>query len=237
MQNLQPATSRRSEPPIHPFITGIRGEPTSNPQLMLRTDPKRLIADPKRALRSLAGEAGFTLLELTIGIGLTVLLIGALMSPLVLASRHQVSDSNYTWAQQKARTGLNEIVRQVRQSWQILSTGPNSVEMNITQNGVSDEVYYECDVSQPGTQYRECVRVTAPVGGTLPALSSGTVVVTNLINGTTSNPVFSFAPTPVAPYYMTATVQVPASAGRAYGLSHSMSFSDGALMRNLNIGN
>lgn len=185
----------------------------------------------------LGSEAGFTLLEVIVGIGLTVLLLGALISPVVLAARHQVSDSNYTFAQQNARTGLNEIVRQVRQSSQILSTGPNSVEMNVTQNGVSDEVYYECDIPQPGTQYRECVRVTAAVGGALPPLSSGTVVVTNLLNGTTSNPVFSFAPTPVAPYYMTATVQVPASAGRAYGLSHSMSFSDGALMRNLNIGN
>jgi type II secretory pathway pseudopilin PulG len=183
------------------------------------------------------GQEGFTLLEVIIGMALTVLLVGVLMTPVVLATRHQVSDSNYTWAQQRARTGLNEIVRQVRQSWQILSASPNAVEMNVTQAGVSDEVYYECDVPQPGTQYHECVRVTAPSGSTLPSLSSGTVVITNLLNGTTSSPVFSFAPSPIAPYYMTATVQVPASNGRANGLNHSILFSDGALMRNLNIGN
>jgi Tfp pilus assembly protein PilW len=185
----------------------------------------------------LRGEQGFTLIEVIVGLGLTVMVIGLLMTPVVLAEHNQASESNYTWAQQRARTGLNEIVRQVRQSWQILGTSPNSVEMNVAQNGVSTEVYYECDIPQPGTQYHECVRVTAPVGGALPSLSSGTVVVTNLLNGTASSPVFSFAPSPIAPYYMTATIQVPASDGRANGLNHSMTFSDGALMRNLNIGN
>lgn len=192
---------------------------------------------PPSTRRRLRAEHGFTLIEVLIGIGLTAVVLGTMMTPLVLASRRQISESNYTWAQQRARTGLNEIVRQVRQSWEVLSTSANSVEMNLEQNGVNDEVYYECDIPQPGTQYRECVRVSAPVGGTLPSLSSGTVVVTNLLNGTASNPVFSFAPSAVAPYYMTATIQVPASNGRAYGLNHSMTFSDGALMRNLNIGN
>jgi hypothetical protein len=49
--------------------------------------------------------------------------------------------------------------------------------------------------------------------------------------------VFSFEPDSVAPYYMTATVQVPASAGTTGGLSHTITFSDGALMRNENVGN
>jgi len=192
-------------------------------------------SSPDRPART--GQEGFTLIEMIVGVALTVLVVGLLTTPVVLATRHQVSDSNYTWAQQRARTGLNEIVRQVRQSWQILSATPNAVDLNVTQAGVSDEVYYECDVPQPGTQYHECVRVTAPVGSALPSLSTGTVVITNLLNGTASNPVFSFAPSPIAPYYMTATVQVPASNGRANGLIHSIMFSDGALMRNLNIGN
>ncbi len=187
--------------------------------------------------RSLRAEHGFTLIEVLIAASVMALVLGVLMGPLVLAGRDQARDANYATAQQRARTGLNEIVRQVRQSWQVLATTPNSVEMNVAQGGVSDVVYYECDIPQPHTSYRECVRVTAPAGSQLPSLSTGTVVVTNLLNGTTSNPVFSFAPSPVAPYYMTATAQVPASGGSSNGLAHSMTFSDGALMRNLNVGN
>ena len=63
------------------------------------------------------------------------------------------------------------------------------------------------------------------------------VVARNLLNGTTSSPVFSFGPDPNAPYYMTATLVVPASDGKAYGLNHSIVLSDGTLMRNLNVSN
>jgi hypothetical protein len=36
---------------------------------------------------------------------------------------------------------------------------------------------------------------------------------------------------------MTATFEVPASNGQHYGLGHQIVFSDGTLMRNLNVGN
>lgn len=168
---------------------------------------------------------------------ITALVLGALMGPLVQAGRDQARETSYTYAQQRARTALNEIIRQVRQAWQVLAAGPNSVEFNLYQGGVDDVVYYECDVPQPNTSYRECVRLTAPAGSQLPSLSNGTVVVTNLLNGTATSPVFSFSPSPIAPYYMTATVQVPAAGGSHYGLAHPMTFSDGTLMRNLNVGN
>jgi hypothetical protein len=109
--------------------------------------------------------------------------------------------------------------------------------MNVTLEGVALQVYYECDIPQTGTSYRQCVRVQAAQGAALPALASGTVVMTNLVNGTTTSPVFTLYPNSIAPYYMTATISVPASAGAAGGLTSSIVFSDGALMRNLNVGN
>jgi hypothetical protein len=63
------------------------------------------------------------------------------------------------------------------------------------------------------------------------------VAIANLVNGTVPDPVFSFAPDPISPYYMTATIKVPASGGAANGLTHSIVLSDGALMRNQNVGN
>ncbi len=81
------------------------------------------------------------------------------------------------------------------------------------------------------------MRAQSAAGSALPALSSAGVAITDLTNGTVSSPVFSFGPDPVAPYYMTATISVPASDGAAGGLAHSIVFSDGALMRNQNVGN
>jgi hypothetical protein len=171
---------------------------------------------------------------------LLAVVMGALMGPMVMAQRDQTRDANYAYAQQEARTGLDSMVTQIRQAWEILSTSPNSVEMNVNLGGTADHVYYECDIPQPGTVYRECLRVQSAAGAALPPLTSGSIVVRNLTNGTPTDPIFSFAPDPVAPYYMTATVKVPASDGRTEatpGLAHSIVFSSGALMRNLNVGN
>jgi hypothetical protein len=159
------------------------------------------------------------------------------MTPLVVGQRAQQRNANYAFAQQEARTGLDSMVSQVRQAWSILSVSPNSVEMNVNLQGQAWHVFYECDVAQPGTAYHECVRLQTSVGSALPGLSSGTVVIRNLTNGTPTDPVFSFGPDPIAPYYMTATIKVPASDGQKSALNHSIVFSSGALMRNENVGN
>lgn len=187
-------------------------------------------------LRS-ASQAGFTLVEILVVCLLLAVVIGAITTPLIVSANAGVADSNYSYAQEQARAGLDAMVSQIRQATSILSTTPNSIEMYITLHGTALEVYYECDIAQSGTSYRECIRVQAAQGATLPALTSGAVVLSNLTNATSSSPVFTFYPTSVSPYYMTATVDVPASHGAHGGLTNSIAFSDGALMRNLDIGN
>ncbi len=190
------------------------------------------------SLRPARGEDGFTLVELLVVILLLTVVAGALMGPLTLSQRIENRDSNYAAAQRQARTGLDSMVSQIRQAWVILSTDPNAVEMNVNLNGVATHVLYECDIPQPGSAlYRECVRVQSAVGASLPSLASGTVVLTNLTNGTSADPVFSFTPDPISPYYMAATIKVPASNGLAGGQNHSIVFSVGTLMRNQNVGN
>jgi hypothetical protein len=130
------------------------------------------------------------------------------------------------------------MVSQIRQAWVILSADPNAVEMNVNLNGVATHVLYQCDIPQPGsTLYQECVRVQSAAGTSLPSLASGTIVLRNLTNGTSSDPVFAFTPDPISPYYMSATIKVPASNGLNAGQNHSIVFSVGTLMRNQNIGN
>lgn len=182
-------------------------------------------------------EAGFSLIEVLVSCGLMALVLGALMTPLITSQRIETRDTNYDWAQQAARTGLDSMVAQIRQATSATPQG-NTVVINVTLQGVPLTVEYECDISQPGSSvYHECLRVQVSQGGTLPPISTGRPVIQNLLNGSFASPVFTWGPDPNAPYYMSATIQVPASNGNRVGLTHSITLSDGALMRNLNVGN
>jgi prepilin-type N-terminal cleavage/methylation domain-containing protein len=180
---------------------------------------------------------GFSLIEVVVVVGLLTIVMGALTTPMLVTSRAQKRDANYSYAQEQARTGLDSMVSQVRQATSVLSATPNSIDMDVTLGGTALEVYYECDIPQAGTSYHECLRVQAAQGTTLPSLSTGRPVITNLTNGTSASPVFTLYPNSVSPYYMTATIDVPASGGTTGGHTSTVVFSDGALMRNLNIGN
>lgn len=194
-------------------------------------------------------EGGFSLIELVFVLAMLALVLGTLMGPLVTSQQVQQRDANYATAQQEASSGLESMVAQIRQAWDMIAPDPNYVQMDVTLGSTQQLVEYDCSVPQPGSSNRQCVRVYAAIGGTLPTptanctgtFPSGTgcsVVVTNLTNGTGSDPVFSWAPNPTSPYYMTATVDVPSSDGQAYlGLRHEIVFSDGTLMRNLDVGN
>jgi type II secretory pathway pseudopilin PulG len=181
-------------------------------------------------------EAGFTLIEVLVVCLLTAVVIGAVMTPVVVSANNQKRDANYSYAQEAARAGLDSMVSQIRQATSILASTPNSIEMNVNLQGTALQVLYECDVPQTGTSYTECVRVQSAQGTTPPPLTSGKVVLSNL-SGTTASPVFTLYPNSISPYYMTATISVPASGGAAGGLTTTVVFSDGALMRNLIVGN
>lgn len=203
----------------------------------------------KREQPKRRSEAGFSLVEVLVACGLMAIVLGALMNPLIVSQRIATRDTNYDYAQQAARTGLDSMVSQIRQATSFTPQA-NTVVINVALNGNSWTEQFECDLQQPGsTVYHECVRVQVAQGSTLPSVSNClvtpparppsycTVVAQNLLNGSYAVPVFTWGPDPNAPYYMTATIQVPSSNGAYLGLTHSITLSDGALMRNLNIGN
>jgi type II secretory pathway pseudopilin PulG len=190
----------------------------------------------QRAIEAARSEEGFTLVEVLVVAVLLTVVLALLMAPLDESQQLENRQVNYAAAQQQARTGLDSMVAQIRGATAILASGSNFVQMDVNLNGSSYLVQYKCDVVQDAT-HNECVRTSTTVGGTLPPVSAGTLVASNLLNGTSSNPVFSWGPDPNAPYYMTATIAVPASNGASGGLSHSIVFTDGALMRNLNVYN
>ncbi len=194
-----------------------------------------------RILKRSADTRGDTLLEVAIAAAIGLAVLGAIVSFVVVVQRTEVSTANYAYAQSGARSQLDEMVSQIRAAWNVISAGPNYVDMDVNLNGTAYQVYYECDVAQAGTSYNECVRLQTAVGGALPSLSTASPAITDLQNGTITSPVFSWSPDSIAPYYMTATIDVPAANGSTtklgLGLSNTVVFSDGALMRNENVQN
>jgi type II secretory pathway pseudopilin PulG len=204
-------------------------------QCRTRADGRRCKPASRRC-PAVAADAGFSLIEMLIVLSGLVVVISALVIPLEVSQRVQVRDTEYAFSQQNGRTGLDSMVRQIRQSYAVLSTAPNAIEINVDLSGVDEHVLYECDVAQTGTSYRECVRLQAAAGSALPALSAGTVVIQNLLNGTLADPVFTYSPNDIYPTYVTATAKVPASGGTNSSYAHSIVLSDGVLLRGLLVG-
>jgi type II secretory pathway pseudopilin PulG len=196
---------------------------------------------PERTTRSLAGNGGYTLIELLMAMAMTVVVLGGIVSMLVLSQRAETRAANYAYAQDDARAGLDAMVSEIRQSWNIVSAGPNYVDLDVNLQGQPYQVYYECDIPQPGSAYNECIRLQFAVGAAIPSLQGAPVAIQNLQNGTSTNAVFSWGPSAIAPYYMTATIDVPAAydgtTKDGLGLNHTIVISDGALMRNENVQN
>src|SRR5437763_8059798 len=87
--------------------------------------------------RMAAAQAGYTLIEVLVVAAIFVTVMGALVAPMVTSANVQKRDTNYAYAQQEARTGLDGMVSQIRQAWAILSTDPNAVEMDVNLNGTA----------------------------------------------------------------------------------------------------
>lgn len=187
------------------------------------------LARSKRAGRA---NDGYTLIEVLIVAALGVGVLAATITPIVSTQRSEVQAAG--WQDQLQLGGSQEarMMHEIRQAYAVIGTGPNYIDFLIWASGTQEQVYYECDVAQTGTSYHKCVRLQTTVGGTLPAISTGTPIVTNVVNGTPADPVFGYSPDGFNPTYVTVHLAFPSSNGSALGLSHSIVVNDGAYLRN-----
>ena len=88
----------------------------------------------KRGRAIWGSEAGFSLIELLVVAGMLALVLGALMQPLIVSQRIEARDTNYDYAQQGARTGLDSMVAQIRQATSF-TPAANTVVINVSLQG------------------------------------------------------------------------------------------------------
>jgi type II secretory pathway pseudopilin PulG len=217
-------------------LLGVRVErcsPTEDLPMNTRVHGVTILSSVVTRARELfRADDGITIIEVLVVGALGLVVLGATLAPLVTTQRAEIRAT--AWQDQLQATNVQEagMLHEIRQAYGILSTTPNSIDFLISTNGTRQQVQYECDVAQTGTVLRQCVRLQAAVGGTLPPASAGTPVITNLLDGTPTDPVFGFAPDGFNPTYVTVHLEVPSSGGSAYGLSHPIVINDGAYLRN-----
>ena len=68
---------------------------------------------PRRIRARLAGEGGFTLVELIVTLAILLIVVASLSSVLVSATRTEVDANNRFQAQEQARTGLAQLTREM----------------------------------------------------------------------------------------------------------------------------
>jgi prepilin-type N-terminal cleavage/methylation domain-containing protein len=178
-------------------------------------------------------EEGFSLVELLVVMTMLPIVLGATLMALDTGAKIAPKTIEYGNAVRGADAGVSRMVRELRQSYRIVGATPNAITFDGVYKGVDQRVSYQCDVDEPGGRdLRRCVRVAVAQGGTLPALSTGTVVVDQLVNGTLADPVFDLMPDPINPNYVGVRALVASNGERKDGLRHAITITNGALLRN-----
>ncbi|MCA1690023.1 MAG: hypothetical protein LC720_06190, partial [Actinobacteria bacterium] len=177
-------------------------------------------------------------IELLVVVALLVVVLGATFTLLAVGTRTARRDQAFANEIADAEAGVGRMVHDIRQASSVTATTPNSIDFLVTIGGQARRVFYECDVARPAGSYQECVRLSAPAGASLPALSTGTPIVPRIANGTLTDPVFSFSPNAIGPTFVQVTLKLPAAddLGAGQGLAHNTELHAGVYLRNLDVG-
>lgn len=190
----------------------------------------------------LRGQEGFTLPELLVVMAILPIVLIALWSSLSTASSLGPRSVEYSQAVGEAGNGLSRAIREIRQTYRVIGTTPNSMTFLTDRAGEGPaQVHIDCAVpagqSEGGVALRRCVRTSAAVGAALPSPTLGTVLVDRIMNGTLADPVFEYGPSPIQPTFVRMVVKVPSRGEGTSGTRlHPVTIDDGTQLRNNALG-
>jgi len=119
---------------------------------------------PRRETRSLLREsAGFTLVELLVAMSLFVGVMAAAGALLFTMQKSSYSDTEDANAQVETQTGLDRMVRELRQATAVTLQGDNQITVTLLDGS---QLSYKCDTAGPSpyASYNACYRLTAAAG-------------------------------------------------------------------------
>lgn len=177
-------------------------------------------------------EVGYALIELLVACVVAGIVFAATLTLLVLSQQIQARDTEWALTLQEDRAGLRHMLYDIRQASKVEEANSSALVFLAEIGGKSWKIKYECAVSQPGTEYKECVRLAAEEGKALP--STGPAIARDVLDGTEA---FSYAPSSTTPTIVTVKIELPAQGtlkqGASSGYRHRVVLEDAAFMRNL----
>ncbi len=177
-------------------------------------------------------DAGFTLVELLMTMTLCLVVASGALS--LLEHARPAADAEYLRqaAIGEGRAGLERMVREIRGANSVNATSGTLMDFNGQTSAGNRRIVYECDDSSVVTGLRRCTRYEGPVGSTA---TGPQIVIDRLVNGTTSQPVFSFLPDRIRPTEVKVSVILPTRAESPVGYNHRVSLYDTAFLRNVDL--
>jgi type II secretory pathway pseudopilin PulG len=177
----------------------------------------------------IAGEGGFTLPELLVGILLTVIVAGAAMAVVSFATRTQPQASERAGQLQQGRTMIEQVTREVRQGEAVTAATASSLQIltkvhsatcggpgSATAKAIACQVTYSCTTTA-------CQRTVRNPDGT------GSAPTRTMLSGISSSSVFSYSPSATNPSYVGVTLVYPSTTAAD---GEAVTLSDGAALRN-----
>jgi len=173
-------------------------------------------------------ESGFTLIELLVAASLMLIVFAVALGMLQLAGEKEPEARAANARIQEAQVGVERVVRELRQTYNVVSATPSSLTVE-TYLQTTSCVNGSTGSSRPcrityACASGNCTRTVGTVGG------SSWDTPSRFASDVLSNNIFTYSPTSAAPTSVTMTVGL-----RAEGSEDAITLSDGAVMRNVSV--
>lgn len=179
-----------------------------------------------------AADAGFTLVELLMTMAISLFVASGALALLQAARPTTDRELMRQAAITEGRAGLERMVREIRGADTINATSGTAIDFNARTSAGQRRIVYTCEDSSTVTGLRRCTRYEGAVGGTV---SGATLIIDRLVNGTTSQPVFTYLPDRIRPTEVKVSVVLPSRAESPVGYNHRVSLYDTAFIRNVDL--
>jgi prepilin-type N-terminal cleavage/methylation domain-containing protein len=149
--------------------------------------PDRARAAANRLRARICSQRGYTLIEMLVGMTLTLFIAAATLTLLEAATRAQSRDQSYAQEITSTQTALARMVHDLRQATAFGLVSPNAIQFQMVAGGATINVKYDCTASDSlGAAYRRCARTQAVAPGTPPAAGTalGALDIQHVANGT-----------------------------------------------------
>jgi hypothetical protein len=184
---------------------------------------------PRRALRELRADHGFTLVELLWVCVLSILVFGLGLAMLNFALKTQPILSDRAASIAEGRAMMERLTRELRQTSEVSFASPTRIVFvtwvkSTTCGGAGAGTSIQCQVDYSCTSGR-CTRVERNPDGT------GGGAAYELVVGLLTSNVFSYMPSSTAPKYVNVTLSFPATK-EAGETEDAVTLEDGVNLRN-----